>query len=1506
MFLSHIFISIAFSKKDKMEKYISKAFIINASLQFLYIRAITIILLELLCVRDILMVVVVYMFLSSIYISYCYQLQTKYQKEENILSYIFYYLNLIYFWDAICLFIGKIISNTKFTGILNIFFIGVFLIIIFALTFPKKRMTSFNIFIGNEIDVYNQIRLMIDAIDDRSIKREKLFDIFAYLSEKLQRENLENDELILKRKIESFKNFSHINDKEFEYYLLQQVDLLLKESINYFRDSILLQVTYAIFQIEKLGRYNKGYINLTKVTETPHLSFSQGFLIYRIKRRLEEKGIEDGIDKSNLSFRYQCNQLISMISRISIIYTYFWNLLLSSSDYEDIIQLSEYGSEINEMMDKIEDKFKSLQNSNYNNKRTIKLYGMYVRDILNEQEKALSYLNIDQNENFKKNFDINTITPNSDLQYMIISGKEENFGIINKISLGFCHLLGYNDEELIGQNLAFLLPDCINKVHNEMLMKKTIVFKIGENSNINLKNHFVLLKTSSKCFVPINLAVGILLDEDYNSLIFCKINYDAEQYNFFSPGVYFFLTNHKLIIESFTSNCLDNLGLSNQIINNNKEITPFIKEFHEDVLSKLINAKYSEKLKIKLKVLRHKYLKENPITWKNNKKYLMLVEEITINKDSCGFIFRIDNYDLRESQISSTQRLSGIGQGRRNSITTIKEIEKRKDFPQIGKNYIPSNYDEINFDINDKIFLFQDKTLKGDIIENIGDYFNDKYYQPEIKIVKENEEEEKEENEENEDDESESSEYEEEEKKENSKIEKSLFSEDNINDYYKVNINNIKYSVYNYIQNIDVEINNFNKESKVEQIIKGEIEKDKSQNINHTKSISFKVGNNIKKNEENDKKINSNERNYEIIHKMISPKTINDSILIFILLYSLILIFILIITILFFLNIYSSRNNILKVHTDIAYLINIYRDILNTNFYVVEMMLILNDKYTNLYQDKNEYFERCKSIVLDLFDSSIQQIEYFCYSKVKVSNETKFAVDNYKINIKNYQTTVEGLKYTSLFMKFTDALNEYDYTLYDYCNSDKNTLNPQNVNLFFVVFNVEKLIKGIEFVFDKYYLEINEQIHDEHILIYIYLFIFIFLEMIASYLGFKASKKLILEKERYLKYFYKIGDEPIKNILSRCEKFIKLNRETPTTMISEPEINLESENENSSSENSSLIIHEEDKIIIKKKKKNLKNSNNNELINFSELRLNIFLTIFFYLMELILCVYISMYVIHFISKIPYFETVEYLTVKYERLPTVILNYLRMYLLFYPVMLNDEQLTHHENIFKNDIINAYFNISRTFTRLYGNISKYDLSNEVKVKYKYIEINSLCDYFSGFLTNYSILCEDFSNNITTQGLALIYSYCMNSVYYLYNKIITKISNSINNGYSYNELYYGTSNYSVIGPDEENPFYIFNDDVFKNYTVIVIYLVNPVISDLINSVDISLNNLFSTLENNIVMINIVTFILLTFFYICYIIPFTIQKNLLLNKTRKMLGIIPKDIFLDILNHEKMGEKD
>jgi hypothetical protein len=1518
MYLSHIFISFSFSKKDKMEQFVSKAFIINGSLQFLYIRAFTIILLEIQCKKDVLMVVVVYMFLSSMYITYCYQLESKYQKDNNIMSNVFYYLNLIYFWDSACLFVGKLVSKTSFEGMLDIFFIGIGLILILAITSPKRRMTSANVVIENDIDVYNQIRLMIEAIEQRSTKRENLFDIFAYLSEKLQSQNLENDEIILKKKIDSFKNKSHINDKEFEYYLFQQVDILFRDALNFFRDSVILKVTYALFQIDKLGRYNKGYINLISVSQMKNLSFSQDFLVYRIKRRLEEKGIEDGVDKSNISFRYQCNQLISMISKISTIYSYFWNLLLTSSDLEDITKLSEYGVEINEMMDKIDDKFKSLQASDYNNKKTIKLYGIYIRDILNDQEKASLYLNSDQNESEisfqSKTLDLNSLTPSAEFQFMVISGKEENFGVISRISLGFCHILGYSDQELIGQNLDYLLPDCIHKAHLEMLKKKIVVSKIGESQQKNLKAHFALLKTSSKCLLPVNLEVGIILDEDYNPIIFSKINYDAEQFNFFSPGVYFFLTNHKLIIESFSSNSLDYLGLNNQVINGNNDITPFIKDFNEDVLTKLINSKYSEKLKVKLKILRQKYSKENVITWKNNKKYRMIAEEIIIESISCGFIFRIENSDMKDSTIfSSTQRFSIVGQiggTKRNSITSLKEIEKRKDFPQIGRNFVPNNVDEINFDLNDKVFLFQNKTLKGEKIQSIGDYFNDRFFQPQFQQNDNlsnnslNEEsEEKESDEYDEEDEEEESE-----EKDNKIInKKSFINEDNdVMDYYKVKTGNIKFSVFNYNQNIAVEVKGFSKESKVEQVIKGEKEKSKPQNSkdNSSKSISFQVGTNLNK-QDTEKKITLTERNNELIQKMVAPKIINKSILIFVVIYLIILVSILIISILFFMNLYSSRNNILKVHTVINYLSNIYRDILNTNFFVVEIILLLNEKYTNLYQDKDSYFEYCKNTILELYESSIKEIEYFCYSDIEISAKTRDYVENYTIIIKNYQTSTKGLTYTSLEMKITDALNEYDYSLFDFGNTNKSNLNPQNVNLYFVVFNVDNLIEGIEEVFDSYYNEIVYQIKEEKKIIYIYLIVLIFLEMIATYFGAKASLYLIMEKEKYLKYFFKIGDDPIRNILVRCEKFIKLNRETPTNMIAEPEINLESDNESIPSEASSLIQSEEEiKKKFKKKKKQFKKKTTME--NFGDLKLNLFLTVLFYFLELILCIFITIYIIINLTKVPYFDAVEYLTIKYERIPVVILNNLRLFLLFYPVLLSDVELAARKDTVRSEIINSYYNISRTYNRLYGNISGYDLNKEIKDKYNYVEIHSLCNYIEAFFQNYSLNCSFFSSNITNQGLALVYSYLMNNVYYLFNAIEIKIYDIIEKNYTYNELYYGTEKYNNSGPEDENPFYLFNNVIFKNFTVTVVYLIRPIITDLRESVNAGIKKLFSNLKNNVVVVNIIVFVFLTLFYLCYITPFAIRKNLELNKTRKMLGIIPKDIFFNILNNEKMGEKE
>jgi len=56
-------------------------------------------------------------------------------------------------------------------------------------------------------------------------------------------------------------------------------------------------------------------------------------------------------------------------------------------------------------------------------------------------------------------------------------------------------------------------------------------------------------------------------------------------------------------------------------------------------------------------------------------------------------------------------------------------------------------------------------------------------------------------------------------------------------------------------------------------------------------------------------------------------------------------------------------------------------------------------------------------------------------------------------------------------------------------------------------------------------------------------------------------------------------------------------------------------------------------------------------------------------------------------------------------------------------------------------------------------------------------------------------------------------------------------------------------------------------------------------------------------IVLIAIVFYIVLGIFYIIYLIPFIIIKNTELNKIKKMIKLIPKDMLLQIINNEKFN---
>ena len=390
--------------------------------------------------------------------------------------------------------------------------------------------------------------------------------------------------------------------------------------IHRFNNSILLTISYASFLFEILNKYSKAYITLYDLFFTePDLSFSKAFFIYSIAKDLQEKAFEIGFDKTDISFKYQCNKLIDLISQISDIYITFWSLLLNSQEHQDINRLRDIGNKINEINEKIEEKFTEIKNIKIKDKSIYTLYNLYKRDILNEinnHQNDEDFINMDEyfNQNIISLSDLNSFVSSSDFQFVICSGKEDNFGIILKISQEMCSYFGYTDIEVIGHHLNIFIPDFMRKKHDELLEDRISKIKLEDKISNSLKRHVFYFKTSSKYIYPIPLEVCTIFDEDGKATIFGKVDYDNIHifYREISSNCHI-ITNENLIIQTFSHNCLHLLELSNSCLNGSVEITKLIKEFYAEFFNRITSfhnniSKKIDKQKLKISILKEKYL----------------------------------------------------------------------------------------------------------------------------------------------------------------------------------------------------------------------------------------------------------------------------------------------------------------------------------------------------------------------------------------------------------------------------------------------------------------------------------------------------------------------------------------------------------------------------------------------------------------------------------------------------------------------------------------------------------------------------------------------------------------------------------------------------------------------------------------------------------------------------------------------------------------------------------
>ena len=1575
-YLSFIYINFNFSVNENILHSISKKLILNSEIVFMFARGITVILLEFLCIKNILMFVVIVIFSFSLFNLYCIQNEFKFVLEINFSNLCIYCLNLIYFWGSFCLFSAKLLTNVNFDGMFLIFLFGIVLIIIYQLTLTKKNLlnSKINFLKNDDKETFRIIIIILNDLEKRNKKRENLVNIYGYFTEK--NEMLKNSDnkiynsiLIKNSNNNNFnKNMKNISENELETLILNHIDNLFHQALNYYKNSLLLTITYAIFQFNKLEQYYKSYMTIAKALKIDSLNFSQEFFIYRIKRKIEERIFEEGKDNTKISLKFQSNLIIKMISDVSIIYNEFWNELLICKENEDIQKLDEFGSEINKLMKKIEEKIEMLLKNNFYNKKVIFLYGIYLRDIVNDEIKAKKFIEKENDENEEKNdsriLDLNNLISSNDFQFIVISGEKNNQWNIIKISMGICAILGYSEKDLLNKNYEILLPDILRKEHEKMLIKKLQKFKnkeIFNENNKQLKSINAIFKTSNKCIISLNLDVGLAFDEEYNSLIFSKINFDISKHFFFDIE-YVILTNENFIIEHFSSNSISELELNSMSDKNlNSDITNFIKEINEDCLNKIITYqnKYQNfnsesklssnnnliqidnnilKLKIKRKNIKEKFNnKENIITWKNQKKYKLQIKEIKINSKIISYIFKFEKANSSNNNFTTISNLNNNTNSIINSLNSIIPNEKRKSILNnlnnlnketnienifnINQNFVPKNENKINFDAKEKIFYLKLDNKK--IIESAKDIFNERFSQN-TKISSNENSNKKNESSNNEFSESEDSEEseEEEEKKEeiNTKINENLTK---IDDYYKVKINNIKFMIFDFEKLVTKEIFDFNKQSKIDQIIK--LENEKTLNIKLNKINNN--NNNIEKEKTpiliNNKK--KNEFNTETKIKISSPHLINKSVIIYILLMLILLGFFIFISYLYFNRVYEERTNIYTLNIFILYQTQLFRNILHSFFFSCEMTLLKNPKYYNFYQNesRNEYYKECQRNLLEIYNDSIKQLESFSFNSVSLSDETKEILDNFTIPLYSFFWDEKlNLTTTTTMMKLTDTLSEFDYCLFNFANADYDDVHPLNSDYIFMIFNIDNNLNGLNNNIKIYFKEMNKLLKDVKNKIWVYFFIFLVCIIFVLFFNVESSGFLISEKENLLKFFFNIKENDILIIINKTKKFLKLSAQRNENVIAEPKIVFEDEIDAIDAENKSLLQNNIKDI--KNYSDNINNNNNNhhekrkiqsnqkkfKLFSHKDIQKNFFITLTFYIILTLILLITTIYITKTLTRIYQFDIIYYVTILIEKNFMNLYNYIRIDLLYQPMIVQSQFL----KVIFDDKMNltgeSYPYNSEYIEWLTRNISNTELTSELEQIYKKLEQKSFCDFFNESMNKYNLTCEKFAHNVTHYGLSTIISYYIDSIYLLIPLFVYATNNASISKFTYNELIYGTEEYEKLIPKDENerkeyekgnPFNLFNNDICKDLQIQLVFVLGNAFSNITNEFDDSIEKSFKNIKINIKIFSVVFYIIIAIYYLFYLIQYIFKKNNDINKVRTMLNIIPSNILLEIIANKK-----
>ena len=553
---------------------------------------------------------------------------TKYNNYINkALNEINRFFSVLLFSFICYLILGKIFNAWGFNGTIYINLFGLFISLITAFLY-KSNLNSFSYLdfksLNSRCEQIIYIKDFLELVKTRHLCREKTltFDSLILIKE----ENCINKNCKLKKYLKSVEK-GQPND----FLLYQYCQFLYELAIKKFPDDTILKINYVVYLIVQMSKRKlaeKVFYTIKFSPFHPEANFMMFCCNKFIKTysnnnsgnifKEENKNVMKKLEYDKLYEEFK-EDLI----QASSLYYEFWNILnkYHVQGVEEFDKLKSIGKELSVLIANIEKKFNILHNVKGDDANLLFLYSGFIKYILGDKSKydnlrniLVSISNVDKIKDFEidyTNFDIKYYSESDEYKYVIVSAEEENLGTIMCLSHNAAKIFGYSRQELIGKKFWFLLPCISAKEFKSFLVKHTNKLKIKFYEALGNKKEyfpqvdelFINTKDKSKYLIPVYIKMIFVQTEESDHAYIMNLSY-LEDINLnkmndiFNIGSIFnsnkqkeekiykyciILTDMNFIIQTFTANCQEHLGLNTHSMGSNIDITQFISEFNDAV-----------------------------------------------------------------------------------------------------------------------------------------------------------------------------------------------------------------------------------------------------------------------------------------------------------------------------------------------------------------------------------------------------------------------------------------------------------------------------------------------------------------------------------------------------------------------------------------------------------------------------------------------------------------------------------------------------------------------------------------------------------------------------------------------------------------------------------------------------------------------------------------------------------------------------------------------------------